>query len=153
MALGAFVKDEGPREAALAKLREELELPPEREWAEALGAALAAAGDEASDLRRRMELFNKRVLAFPEELQPADVSDFVDHVDHAVQVCGIDHVGIASDFDGGGGIEGWRNARETIHITEELLRRGYDKEQIGKIWSGNTLRVLRAVETHAAASR
>ncbi len=149
VALGAFVKDEGPRDAAIAKLREELELPREREWAE----ALAAAGDEASDLRRRMELFNERVLAFPEELQPADVSDFVDHVDHAIQVCGIDHVGIASDFDGGGGIEGWRNARETIHVTEELLRRGYDKEQIGKIWSGNTLRVLRAVEAHAAASR
>ena len=64
-----------------------------------------------------------------------------------------DHEPSSAEEVGGGGIEGWRNARETIHITEELLRRGYDKEQIGKIWSGNTLRVLRAVEAHAAASR
>ncbi len=71
----------------------------------------------------------------------ATIRDFADHIDHAVKVAGIDHVGISSDFDGGGGVTGWRDAGETYNVTAELLRRGYTDEQIRKIWSGNTLRV------------
>ena len=59
---------------------------------------------------------------------------------------GIDHVGISSDFDGGGGVDGWNGAAETFNVTLELVRRGYTEEQIGKIWSGNLLRVWREVE-------
>lgn len=59
---------------------------------------------------------------------------------------GIDHVGISSDFDGGGGVEGWDNAGETFNVTLELVRRGYTKQQIGKLWSGNLLRVLDDVQ-------
>lgn len=76
----------------------------------------------------------------------ANVSDFVDHIDHAVRVAGIDHVGIASDFDGGGGIDGWRDASETLAVTEELIARGYSRTEIEKIWGGNLLRVMMAVE-------
>jgi membrane dipeptidase len=76
----------------------------------------------------------------------ATVSDIVDHIDHVVQVIGIDHVGIGTDFDGGGGVEGCRNAAEVKNITIELLRRGYTKKEIEKIWSGNIMRVLRQVE-------
>ena len=76
----------------------------------------------------------------------ATVSDIVDHIDHVVQVIGIDHVGIGTDFDGGGGVEGCRNAAEVKNITIELLRRGYSKKEIKKIWSGNIMRVLRQVE-------
>jgi membrane dipeptidase len=55
-------------------------------------------------------------------------------------------VGISSDFDGGGGVDGWNDASETFNVTLELVRRGYTEEQIGKIWSGNLLRVLEQVE-------
>lgn len=80
----------------------------------------------------------------------ATISDFVDHIDHAVQLIGIDHVGISSDFGGGGGIQGWTNAGETFNVTLELVRRGYSEEAIGKIWSGNTLRILEATEKAAS---
>ena len=76
----------------------------------------------------------------------AIVSDFVDHIDHAVKVAGIDYVGIASDFDGGGGIGGWQNAGETANVTTELVKRGYSEADIAKIWGGNLLRVMEAVE-------
>ena len=75
----------------------------------------------------------------------ANVKDFVDHIDYIVKKIGIDHVGISSDFDGGGGIDGWNDASETFNVTLELVRRGYTEEQIGKIWSGNLLRVMEEV--------
>jgi membrane dipeptidase len=71
------------------------------------------------------------------------VSALVDHIDHAVNLIGIDHVGISSDFDGGGGIEGWRDASETLNVTAELLRRGYGEQHIAKLWGENFLRVWR----------
>jgi membrane dipeptidase len=77
---------------------------------------------------------------------PATVKDVVDHIDHAVQVIGIDYVGIGTDFDGGGGVDGCRNVSEMKNITIELLRRGYSKADITKIWGGNVMRVLRKVE-------
>jgi membrane dipeptidase len=76
----------------------------------------------------------------------ATVKDFVDHIDYIVKLIGIDHVGISSDFDGGGGVEGWNNAAETFNVTLELVRRGYTEPQIAKIWSGNLLRVWGEVE-------
>lgn len=80
----------------------------------------------------------------------ANVQDFVDHIDYAVKLIGLDHVGISSDFDGGGGIDGWNNAAETFNVTLELVRRGYTEEQIAQLWSGNLLRVWREVERIAA---
>jgi membrane dipeptidase len=79
----------------------------------------------------------------------ATVSDFVDHIDYLVKTIGIDHVGISSDFDGGGGVEGWMHAGESPNVTIELVRRGYTEEQIGKLWSGNLLRVWEEVERAA----
>jgi len=76
----------------------------------------------------------------------ATVKDFVNHIDYAVKLIGIDHVGISSDFDGGGGIEGWNSAAEAFNVTLELVRRGYTEQQIGKLWSGNLLRVWEQVE-------
>jgi membrane dipeptidase len=80
----------------------------------------------------------------------ATVRDFVDHIDYTVKLIGIDHVGISSDFDGGGGVEGWRDASETFNVTLELVRRGYTEAQIAKIWSGNLLRVLDEVQQVSA---
>ncbi|HTS78326.1 MAG TPA: membrane dipeptidase [Bryobacteraceae bacterium] len=76
----------------------------------------------------------------------ATVKDLVNHIDYAVKLIGIDHVGIASDFDGGGGIDGWNSTAEAFNVTLELVRRGYTEEQIGKLWSGNLLRVWGEVE-------
>jgi membrane dipeptidase len=80
----------------------------------------------------------------------ATVKDAVDHIDHVVQVIGIDYVGIGTDFDGGGGIEGCRAVNEMKNITIELLRRGYSKQDITKIWGGNIMRVLRKVKEIAS---
>ncbi len=77
---------------------------------------------------------------------PVDVGDFVDHIDYMVELIGIDHVGISSDFDGGGGIEGWSDASQTQNVTLELVRRGYSEEAIEKLWGGNLLRVLDEVQ-------
>ena len=80
-----------------------------------------------------------------------DIAVLADHIDHAVAVAGIEHVGISSDFDGGGGVGGWENASETPAVTAELLARGYTPEQIGMLWSGNVLRVMRGAEAAALA--
>ena len=66
-----------------------------------------------------------------------------------VKLIGIDHVGISSDFDGGGGIEGWNDASETFNVTLELVERGYTQEEIAKLWGGNLLRVLDEVQAVA----
>ncbi|MEW5846450.1 MAG: dipeptidase [Bacteroidota bacterium] len=76
----------------------------------------------------------------------ATVADVVDHIDQMVKVMGIDHVGIGTDFDGGGGVDGCRDASQMYRITMELLRRGYSEKDIRKIWGENFLRVFREVE-------
>jgi len=84
----------------------------------------------------------KALIALKKEVPPVTVSDFVNHIDYIRNKIGIDHVGISSDFDGGGGIEGWQDASETFNVTLELVKRGYTEEEIAKLWSGNLLRVL-----------
>jgi membrane dipeptidase len=79
----------------------------------------------------------------------ANVSDVVDHIDHIVSVAGIDHVGIGTDFDGGGGVNGCFDVSEMKNITVELLKRGYSHSDIKKIWGENFLRVFRQVEHYA----
>jgi membrane dipeptidase len=74
------------------------------------------------------------------------VSDIADHVDYAVHKIGIDHVGIGTDFDGGGGVRGLMNASQAPNFTRELLKRGYTEEAVAKIWGGNFLRLLRQAE-------
>lgn len=79
-------------------------------------------------------------------LEEVTVADFADHIDYAVKRIGIDHVGISSDFDGGGGISDWQDASQTPNITIELTRRGYDHGALEKLWGGNFLRAMRAAE-------
>jgi membrane dipeptidase len=85
-----------------------------------------------------------------EEIEPVGVSDFVDHIDYMVDLIGIEHVGISSDFDGGGGIDGWEDASETLNITKELVKRGYTEEEIAKLWGENLLRIMDEVDAVAA---
>ncbi|TMU56424.1 dipeptidase [Flagellimonas algicola] len=81
------------------------------------------------------------------------VSDLVDHIDYMVKLIGIDHVGISSDFDGGGGIAGWSDASETFNVTLELVKRGYSEEDIAKLWGENLLRVLDEVQSLAEVKK
>ncbi len=98
----------------------------------------------------KMQPLLKAKIKTVDNLPPAvDVSDFVDHIDYLVEKIGLDHVGISSDFDGGGGIEGWSDASETLNVTVELVRRGYTQTQIEQLWSGNLLRVLDEVQAVA----
>ncbi|MGD0104286.1 MAG: dipeptidase [Rhodopila sp.] len=80
--------------------------------------------------------------------KPEDVTvaDFADHIDYAVNRIGIDYVGISSDFDGGGGFSDWHDVSQSPNITIELVRRGYDRGALEKLWGGNFLRVMRAAE-------
>ncbi len=135
VALGSYVKAQPPERG------EEIEALRERFGIEGpTGPALEAMSpEERSDYESAMEEIDER---FP----PASVADFVDHIDHAVEVAGIDHVAISSDFDGGGGIVGWDDSSETFNVTLELVRRGYTEADIGKLWSGNHLRAMREVE-------
>lgn len=82
----------------------------------------------------------------PDKFAPVNVSDFVDHIDYLVKKMGLEHVGISSDFDGGGGVSGWSDASETFNVTLELVKRGYTEVEIEKLWSGNLLRVLDEVQ-------
>lgn len=141
VAFRTYVRDDGGRRAYITKMREELGLGS--------GRGVEPAAD-TPERRAKMAQLRDLMKAFDAKLQPANVQDFADHIDYAVQKIGIDHVGISSDFDGGGGVEGWNNARETFNVTKELLKRGYSADDIRKIWSGNTLRVWREVAAYAA---
>jgi membrane dipeptidase len=107
---------------------------------------------ELDDLGREAFLADwyKVDVDFPQQL--ATVADVVDHIDHIVEVAGIDHVGIGTDFDGGGGVEGCFDVSEMGNITLELVRRGYSKKEIKKIWSGNLMRVMKDVEKARTSS-
>lgn len=121
------------------------------ELREAAGAILDEYG--ASSFRDWFSLTDEQQGAVKERLREigyANVGDFIDHVDHAVNLIGIDHVGLSSDFDGGGGVLDWFDAGETANVTLELVRRGYSREDIEKLWGGNLLRVWRDVEQVAA---
>ncbi len=139
VALGSFISPTaGARNAAIRALRNEIGVAP--------GGPL----DPARLSEEQRAVYERRMQDIERDWPPVDIRMFVDHIDHAVNLIGIDHVGISSDFDGGGGIDGWRDASETFNVTLELLRRGYDEAAIAKLWGGNLLRVLREVERVAA---
>ena len=137
VALGAFLTESAQSlSAAYARLRSDFGMIPGQQ-PEELGA------EPAIDFLDRLDGLNER---YPD----ATVADFVDHIDYAVERIGIDHVGISSDFDGGGGVTGWSDASETLNVTIELLRRGYTEAEIAQLWGGNLLRVWREAERVAA---
>jgi membrane dipeptidase len=124
---------------------------------ELLDGASARALSEEDRAAYRMRLAEIDALAAPRiaaEVDaiapPVNVADFVDHIDYMVGLIGLEHVGISSDFDGGGGISGWNDASETFNVTLELVRRDYTEAQIAMLWSGNLLRVLDDVQRIAA---
>ncbi|MGI9625673.1 MAG: dipeptidase, partial [Longimicrobiales bacterium] len=105
------------------------------------------ASEQGSYIEQMMEVRGQAQARSSEVSMPqVDVADFVNHIDYLVQLIGLPHVGISSDFDGGGGVGGWNDASETFNVTLELVRRGYTEEEIGLLWSGNLLRVLDDVQ-------
>jgi microsomal dipeptidase-like Zn-dependent dipeptidase len=102
--------------------------------------------------KEKFEEYSKRIHAVL--LDPsvkATLAQFVDNIDYAVKKIGVDHVGISSDFNHGGGVVGWDNEGESVNVTAELLRRGYSDQDIAKLWGGNFLRVWS--EAQKAATR
>lgn len=140
VALDAYLRPETPeRKEAVRRLREELGIPSpaeRQEW----------SAERREAMRPRLQEYYRRYNELAEATPIATVEDFVDHIDHAVQVAGIDHVGVGSDFDGGGGIPGFRNHAEALNVTIELVRRGYSQDDIRRIWGGNLLDLWRHVE-------
>jgi membrane dipeptidase len=131
--LGQFVMVDPPEKVAAAQaIREEMGITS---W----DAYRALTDEQRTAYRARIDTLDER---WPR----ATVADFVDHIDHAVELIGIDHVGISSDFDGGGGVVGWNDASETFNVTLELVRRRYSEDEIEQLWGGNLLRVWREVE-------
>jgi membrane dipeptidase len=106
------------------------------------GALAAAAPEVLAVYERRRAVIDA---AYPK----AAVSDLADHIDYAVKLLGVDHVGISSDFNGGGGLQDWPDASQSFNITLELVRRGYTEQAIAKIWGGNLLRVMEQAERRA----
>lgn len=76
----------------------------------------------------------------------ACINDAMEHLEHAISIMGVEHVGLGTDFDGDGGVPGLANSSELINFTRELLRRRYSEEDIARIWGGNWLRVMEAVQ-------
>jgi len=132
------VRPEPPEKtSAVSELRKKMGFPEEY-W------PFFQAFDKAA-LETRRE-YNKGLDELDRRFPPADVKEFVDHIDDLVKRVGIEHVGISSDFyDQTWSLDGWKDAGETFNITLELVRRGYAEDEIAKVWSGNTLRVWREV--------
>jgi len=149
VAYGGFVKTRKPdspdRAAALAALRRTFDLANPNDPRER-GRFHAALKQLSDNQRAEYETKLAEIDTEHPGDPPAAVKDFIDHIDYAVNLIGVDHVGISSDFDGGGGIIGWNDAGETFNVTLELVRRGYTEAQIEKLWSGNLLRVMDEVE-------
>jgi len=150
VAFASYVKvakpDSPARAAAIAGLRKEFGLPAPGGGPGGGGGGRGGVNALAPEQRAKYDAG----MAAIDKATPGDpratVADFVNHIDYLVKKIGIDHVGISSDFDGGGGVTGWNGAEETFNVTLELVKRGYTEEQIGKMWSGNLLRVMAECE-------
>jgi membrane dipeptidase len=149
VAYGGFIKmpkpDTAERVAALSALRREFNLPDPalpHQRAAFHSALERMPPEQRAEYSDRLAAIDDRYPGDP----AATVKDFVDHIDYAVNLLGIDYVGISSDFDGGGGVMGWNDASETFNVTLELVRRGYTQSQIEQLWGGNLLRVMDDVQ-------
>lgn len=113
--------------------------------------ALSNADQEAyyQEYEKMQQKAAPQIKELKKKVPPVDVSDFVDHIDYMVEKIGIEYVGISSDFDGGGGIEGWQDAAETFNVTLELVERGYSEQEIAMLWGENLLRVMDEVDAVA----
>ncbi|BBR53822.1 MULTISPECIES: pyoverdine-tailoring dipeptidase-like protein PvdM [Pseudomonas] len=144
---GQYLKPLGkPVLDKLQALRTRFDLPPLQGLANALmpGDAVIAIWPEA-----RFGEYASSLYGILEEEPKATLKQYVDAIDYTVKKVGIDHVGISSDFNDGGGLEGWKDVSEIRNVTAELLTRGYSETDIAKLWAGNFLRVWEQVQKSA----
>lgn len=135
-----------PTQDKLNTLRARFDLPPLPNLAMALmpGDAIIAAWPE-----QKFGQYAQGLYGILEEEPKATLKDWGDAIDYTVRKIGIDHVGISSDFNDGGGIQGWENVGEVRNVTAELIQRGYSEADIAKLWGGNFLRVWDQVQKAA----
>jgi len=133
----------------LNALRAKFDLPPLPNLAMALmpGDPIIAAWPE-----QRFGSYASQLYAILDEEPKASLKDLGDAIDYTVRKIGIDHVGIASDFNEGGGVQGWDDVSQVRNVTAELIQRGYSEADIAKLWGGNFLRVWAQVEKAASPS-
>jgi membrane dipeptidase len=119
---------------------------PERDAAmkELIGAY--SRFDSMTAIEKRALVAKRKAMDARWPVPRATFDDFMKHLLHAIQLVGIDHVGISGDFDGGGGIDGLDDVTDYPKVTAALLKAGYTPAEIGKVWGGNALRVLREVQ-------
>jgi membrane dipeptidase len=158
VAFSSYLNTEKHNKRAEAETKVKKELLESRNVAYLERSDLKEMSSEAReayyDIMDEIQPMVDKRLAEMKDLPPAvNVQDFVDHIDYLVKKIGIEHVGVSSDFDGGGGIEGWKDASETFNVTLELVRRGYTEDEIAMLWSGNLLRVLDEVQAVADAMK
>ncbi len=133
--LSSYVEEPEPtplRDSAMAVLREKY-----NNWEN-------LSDEELKNARKEWQNLN---VQFPRNL--SSVTKVVDHIDHMLDVAGIDHIGVGTDFDGGGAVNGCYDVSEMENITIELVKRGYSEEDIEKIWGKNLMRVMREVEEYS----
>ena len=107
---------------------------------------MAGAGTGRQGSRGAFGEYASQLYAIVEEEPKATLKDYGDAIDYAVKKIGIDHVGISSDFNDGGGLDGWKDVSEARNVTAELISRGYSEADIAKLWGGNFLRVWAQVQ-------
>jgi membrane dipeptidase len=150
VALASYLRAETPeRTEAIRQVASELGMPAGGRGM-AGGPPSAQTPEQQAESQRLRASYRERMAVIDAKYPAASLDDFVNHIDHAVNVAGIDHVGIGTDFDGGGGFPGFNDHSEAPNVTEALVRRGYSENAIRKIWGGNLMRVWRQVQKEAA---
>ncbi len=133
-----FVKHDPARAAAEKALQTEV-------------ARLAGDDEYDGDKHDRLPAMVEGMARIQQRYPLASLAEYIAHIRHIAEVAGIDHVGIAADFDGGGGITGWMDASQTANVTAALRTSGFSEADIARIWGGNLLRVWQAAIDRASS--
>jgi len=126
--------------------------PPNAERDKAMAALMAKFGarNKLTEDQVVQLMAERRALLAQYPTPRANLEDLMAHLLYALKLVGPDHVGLSGDFDGGGGVDGYDSVADLPIVTERLLKAGYSKDDIAKIWGGNVLRLLRAAEAAKA---
>jgi membrane dipeptidase len=129
-------------------------IPPNPDRDRAITALQAKyRGRRLTETEAVAETAERRAILARYPIPRANLDDLMKHLLHAINLVGVDHVGLCGDFDGGGGIDGYNSIADLPVVTERLLKAGYSKDDIAKIWGGNILRVLRETQAYAQSQK
>lgn len=129
-------------------------IPPDAERDKALSALQAKyRGRKLTEAEVVKETAERRAILAKHPIPRANLDDLMKHLLYAIKLVGVDHVGLCGDFDGGGGVDGYNSIADLPAVTERLLKAGYSKDDIAKIWGGNVLRVMRETEAYVKSQK